>query len=121
MADGSLFVGLAGEHGDGRDYVGAALRAGASIALTRPWEAGGADPLLSGEPGRDAAVLISPDPAAALATLAAAWRRRRDVPAVGVTGSNGKTTTKDMLAALLAPLGRLMRRPATSTTTWACP
>ena len=44
-----------------------------------------------------------PDPAAALRAIAAAWRRRFAGPVVGVTGSVGKTSTKDLLAALLGP------------------
>lgn len=102
LAAGELYVGLPGERADGRDYVGAALRAGATVALTRPWDVDGADPLLSGDPGHDAAVLLSPDPEAALHELARRWRARRDVRVVAVTGSNGKTTTKDLLAALCA-------------------
>jgi len=99
---GELFVGLAGERADGRDYVGPGLRAGATVALTRAWENGGADPLLSSDPGHDAAVLLSADPAAALSHLARCWRARSTVALAAVTGTNGKTTTKDLLAALCA-------------------
>lgn len=104
-ADGMLFAGLAGENVDGRDYVGTALRNGASVALTRPWDGEGPDPIPSGDPGGDCAVLLSTDPARALTLLAANWRRRLGTPVVGVTGSNGKTTTKDLLAAILGSDG----------------
>ncbi len=100
ISAGELYVGLPGENTDGRHYVGSALRAGATIALTRSWEEGGADPLLSGDPGHDAAVLLSPDPAAALSVLARCWRKRMPVRIAAITGTNGKTTTKDFLAAL---------------------
>ena len=100
IALGELFVGLPGARADGRDYVGQALRAGAAVALTRIWEGGGADPLLSGDPGHDAAILLSPDPAAALTALARCWRGRMTAKVAAVTGTNGKTTTKDLLAAL---------------------
>lgn len=102
LAPGQLHVALKGERVDGRDYVGSALRAGATVALTRPWSTDGADPLLSGDPGHDAAVLLCPDPEAALHELARRWRARRDVRLAAVTGTNGKTTTKDLLAALCA-------------------
>ncbi len=102
---GQLFLGLSGERVDGRNYVGVALRAGAAAALTRPWSEAGADPLLSGDPGHDAAILLSDDPDAALTVLAACWRRRCTVGLVAVTGTNGKTTTKDLLAALLTADG----------------
>jgi len=97
---GELYVGLPGENTDGRHYVGPALRAGATIALTRSWDADGADPLLSGDPRHDAVVLLSPDPAAALCVLARCWRDRMSVRIAAVTGTNGKTTTKDFLAVL---------------------
>ena len=100
VGTGELFVGLAGERADGRDYVGPALRAGATVALTRVWANGGADPLLSSDPGHDAAILLSADPEAALTHLARCWRARSTVALAAVTGTNGKTTTKDLLAAL---------------------
>ena len=105
-ADGRLFVGLKGERLDGRDFVGEALRAGAGCALSRTWRHGGADPVLSADPGRDCGVLLAEDPAAALAALAAAHRRRCRAHVVGITGTNGKTTTKDMLAGILSRHGR---------------
>jgi UDP-N-acetylmuramoyl-tripeptide--D-alanyl-D-alanine ligase len=100
ITGGELYVGLPGENTDGRHYVGPALRAGATIALTRSWREGGADPLLSGDPRHDAAVLLSHDPAAALSVLARCWRDRMPARIAAVTGTNGKTTTKDLLAAL---------------------
>ncbi len=100
VAGGELFLGLLGEHTDGRHFVGPALSAGATVALTRSWDDGGADPVLSGDPGHDAAVLVSTDPEAALTVLARSWRERMTAKVAAVTGTNGKTTTKDFLAAL---------------------
>jgi len=102
IESGSLFVALQGEHDDGRNYVGGALRAGASVALTRPWDAAEPDPLLSGDPGHDAVVILADKPERALTLLADRWRSRLGTPAVAVTGSNGKTTTKDLLGCLLS-------------------
>ena len=99
---GVLFVGLPGSRVEGRRFAGAALVAGAD-ALVGP----GAGPLMAPEgpiPPRGT-VLVSPDPLAALPVLAGCWRDRMNALVVGVTGSNGKTTTKDFLAALLGAGG----------------
>ncbi len=96
---GELYVALSGERFDGHDFVSAAVAGGAALALvSRP---------------ADAAVpqLVVPDTLAALHALAAAHRARFDIPVVGLTGSNGKTTTKEMIAAVLAPLGPVHRTP----------
>ncbi len=110
---GALFVGLRGERTDGRDHAGAALAAGAAAVLTRPWDGPGDDPLTaappparSGAAGPGPVLLLSPRPVAALGLLAGRWRARRRTPVlVAVTGSNGKTTTKDLLAAMMARQG----------------
>jgi UDP-N-acetylmuramoyl-tripeptide--D-alanyl-D-alanine ligase len=97
---GQLFLALQGEHTDGRRFAPAALERGHWV-LTRAVE--GEDPL---QPlAREAGVLLSADPEAALAALAAAWRSRFDLPVVGITGSNGKTTTKDLVTAMLQAAG----------------
>jgi UDP-N-acetylmuramoyl-tripeptide--D-alanyl-D-alanine ligase len=100
LVSGELFVALKGEHSDGRNFVAQALVAG-HWALTRS-QPGVADwAQISGTAG----VLLSSDPEAALAALAGAWRARFSFPVVGITGSNGKTTTKDFLAAALSGAG----------------
>jgi UDP-N-acetylmuramoyl-tripeptide--D-alanyl-D-alanine ligase len=103
--DGALFVALQGESCDGRDFIGDALRKGAGAALTRAWDSD-VDPVLSGAPKHDACILLSPDPEKALTELARAHRRRCSALVFGVTGTNGKTTTKDLLSAILATHGR---------------
>ncbi len=89
---GSLFAALPGERVDGHDFAAAALRAGAVAALaTRP----------VGAPA-----VVVPDVPAALARLAqASARRLRGLTVVGITGSAGKTTTKDLTAQLAERLG----------------
>ena len=113
-----LFVALAGEHADGRSFAPAALAAGHWVlAASRA----GADPLSGAPAAAGAGVLLSADPVAALAVLGRCWRGRQPAVTVGVTGTNGKTTTKDLLAALLARRGPPCTPPAaTSTTTSAC-
>ena len=95
---GDLFVGLVGERADGGAYAAAALEAGAWGALVTPEHAAG---LTAG------IVLAAPDPLAALQSLARAWRHRLGAQVVGITGSVGKTSTKDLLRALVAPQRRV--------------
>ena len=96
--EGDLFFGLPGERVDGGAFAGAALDAGAWGAVAAPEHA---EPLARSRP--DAVVISAERPVEALAALARGWRRELACPAVGLTGSTGKTSTKDILAALLAP------------------
>ena len=86
---GDLFAALRGERFDGNDFLAQARAAGAVAALA---ERG----LGSDVPG-----LQVSDTLAALQTLAAAWRARHALPLIAVTGSNGKTTVTQMIAAML--------------------
>lgn len=93
---GDLFVGLPGEHADGGEFASDALRAGAWGALV------GADrgSALAGE-GIEGWLFEAPDPLRALQRVARAWRRQLGCPAVGITGSTGKTSVKDICRAIL--------------------
>lgn len=86
---GELFCALRGPNFDGHDHCAAAAERGAVAALV--------------ERAIDAQLpaLMVPDTQQALGALARAWRRRFAIPVVGVTGSNGKTTVKQMLASIL--------------------
>ncbi|HOX25206.1 MAG TPA: UDP-N-acetylmuramoyl-tripeptide--D-alanyl-D-alanine ligase [Candidatus Krumholzibacteria bacterium] len=99
---GVLFVGLRGAQQDGRRFAGEALRGGAHALVGGV--AGGADEPEGPAPA-SGTVLVASDPVAALSVLAARWRSRMTPLVIGVTGSNGKTTTKDLLAAMLAGAG----------------
>ena len=91
VSAGDLFVALAGERFDGHAYVEEAVRRGAAAALTsRRIEA--ALPISQ---------LVVPDTRRALGQLASYWRTRFAGPLVALTGSNGKTTVKEMLRAIL--------------------
>ena len=92
---GGLFVALRGERFDGHDFVRQVLDAGAAAALVA------ADSAAAREGGGLPLVVVE-DTRAALRDLAAAWRRRFAIPVIAVTGSNGKTTVKEMTAAILA-------------------
>jgi UDP-N-acetylmuramoyl-tripeptide--D-alanyl-D-alanine ligase len=95
---GDLFIGLPGERVDGGSYAKRALDAGAWGVLVG--QAHAAEAAAQSTPG--GAVLAHPDPLAGLQALARAWRRALGASVVGITGSTGKTSTKDILAALLA-------------------
>jgi UDP-N-acetylmuramoyl-tripeptide--D-alanyl-D-alanine ligase len=104
---GGLFFGLRGERVDGGEFAPAALEAGAWGAVVNsatPWLRfdPDSDPNLNRTPGAgNGWVFAVEDPLAALQALASAWRRELDAPVVGITGSVGKTSVKDIARALL--------------------
>jgi len=105
---GTLFVGLPGEHVDGGSFAAAALAAGAWGVLVGPDHAGGSVPGDDSLPGDgslpgNGAVLVADDPLQALQQLATAWRAQLGAKVIGVTGSTGKTSTKDLLHGVLSP------------------
>ena len=97
---GDLFVALRGEAFDGGDFAAEALGAGAVAVVV---SARTAATLRAGAPR-----IVVDDGQQALGDLAAAVRRRSGAAVVAVTGSVGKTSTKDVLAALLAPVARVV-------------
>jgi UDP-N-acetylmuramoyl-tripeptide--D-alanyl-D-alanine ligase len=100
---GDLFVGLPGERVDGGAFAAGALAAGAwGVVVERRW---------AGEPGGEGAVIAVADPVAALGSLAREWRRELAPDVIAVTGSVGKTSTKDLMLALLAPHRRVVASP----------
>jgi UDP-N-acetylmuramoyl-tripeptide--D-alanyl-D-alanine ligase len=93
LQPGALFVALSGENFDGHDFAPAAAAAGAAGALV----------------SRTLAInipqIVVPEVLAALSAFARGWRRQFAIPVIGVTGSNGKTTTKELIGAILSQLG----------------
>jgi UDP-N-acetylmuramoyl-tripeptide--D-alanyl-D-alanine ligase len=94
---GDLFVAIPGERVDGGRFAADALRAGAWGVLAAPAWARDAATTERG------AVLATERPVAALGALARAWRRDLGADVIAVTGSVGKTSTKELIAALIAP------------------
>jgi UDP-N-acetylmuramoyl-tripeptide--D-alanyl-D-alanine ligase len=90
---GALFIALRGPNFDAHDFVAAAAARGAVAALVER------------DVGTTLPGVYVTDSRRALGRLAAAWRGRFDIPLAAVTGSNGKTTVKGMLAAILAARG----------------
>lgn len=90
---GDLFAAFRGEHLDGNEFVADALERGATAVVCERADA-------PSPPGRT--VAIAPDTRAAMAALAQAWRRACGVTVVGITGTVGKTSAKELTAATLA-------------------
>jgi len=97
VGPGDLFVGLPGTRTDGGRHAGQALAQGAWGVLVAGEHAQSLDAQHAVP-----VVLISDEPLGALQRLARAWRRELGAQVVGITGSTGKTSTKDLLAAMLA-------------------
>lgn len=87
---GDLFVGLRGERFDGTDFAAdAAARGASAVMVSRLIE------------GINAVQIVVPDVNQAFCESAAAWRQRFSIPVISVSGSNGKTTTTQMIASIL--------------------
>ena len=97
--EGSLFLALRGERTDGHKYIPDVLKKGALAVLCE--EEGGPD-----EPR-----IVVPDVMAAMRTIASFNRQRMGIPFIGVTGSVGKTTAKEMIAAALSARFRTFKTP----------
>ena len=104
ITPGDLFIALQGEHFDGSAFVAGALQSGAVAALVNEGRMQDAGCGIE-ESGRvlnpASSILYVEDTRLALGRLAAHWRAQFVIPVVAVTGSNGKTTVKEMLASIL--------------------
>jgi len=102
IAPGDCFVALRGDRFDGHDFVVAALDRGArAVLVDRSLDLG----------ARTGALIRVDDTLRALGELARAHRARFAIPVVGITGSNGKTSTKEMLAAILGQNRSILKNP----------
>ncbi len=88
---GNLFVALRGERFDAHDFLADVVTRGAAAVVVERLPAGLAIP-----------ALIVPDTRHALGQIAHWWRKQFSIPVIGVTGSNGKTTVKEMIASILS-------------------
>lgn len=102
---GDLFLALSGPNFDGNRFAGAALAAGAGALLLSP----GAS--IAGLPA-SAPIALHPDPRRALGDLGAWYRSTLEATVLGVTGSCGKTTTKNILRELFTPLFPVVASPS---------
>lgn len=93
VLEGNLYIPIHGVHNNGHKYVDQAIAAGAKAVL---WER--REP----NPPSDVVVIIVEDTTNALQTLAARYRKQLTMKVIGITGSNGKTSTKDILASVMS-------------------
>ena len=91
VTPGCLFAAIPGERVDGHDYIASALEKGALCALAQRIPE-----------GVDSGLILVPDTVAALQAVAGFYRAQFDIPVLGITGSVGKTTAKEMTAAVLS-------------------
>jgi UDP-N-acetylmuramoyl-tripeptide--D-alanyl-D-alanine ligase len=115
---GCLFIAMRGERQDGHDFIGQAIEKGAVAiiaekspplpcalyAVNQPETAALGD----WQPGLPICLIV-PDSLAALQQVAAYWRRQHDVRVIGITGSVGKTTSKEVIAAVLSQRFRTLK------------
>ena len=105
VGSGDLFVGLPGANADGGRFAAQALEAGAWGVLVGPEHRAAAVRAAESSTGQSscasATAIVATDPLRALQLLARGWRRELGARVAGVTGSTGKTSTKDILSALL--------------------
>jgi UDP-N-acetylmuramoyl-tripeptide--D-alanyl-D-alanine ligase len=92
-SQGGLFIALKGENFNGDSFAAAALNNGANAAIVSEWK---------GTVPADKAIIVAPDTLLALQRLAHWWRTQLDIPVVCITGSNGKTSTKDFTTSVLS-------------------
>jgi len=91
IGKGEVFIALIGESFDGHNFIGNAKERGAIAAIV----------MKDFRPAKDYAIIKVEDTRTALSNIARAHRNRFDIPIIGISGSNGKTTTKDMIAHIL--------------------
>ncbi|HTT02066.1 MAG TPA: UDP-N-acetylmuramoyl-tripeptide--D-alanyl-D-alanine ligase [Steroidobacteraceae bacterium] len=103
LGGGELFVALRGPRFNGHEFLGAAQAAGAAGAVV---DSAGA--LVHAPSAAPFALITVADTQAALVRVATAWRSQYTMPLIGVAGSNGKTTVKEMIAAILAQAGGVL-------------
>lgn len=101
VSAGDLFVALISPKDNGHRYVNDAILGGASAIIVSEAVEGIGVP-----------AIYVPDTTVAYGQVAHLWREKFDIPIVGVTGSVGKTTTKEMIAAALTPLGSVLKTEA---------
>ncbi|MDP2167223.1 MAG: UDP-N-acetylmuramoyl-tripeptide--D-alanyl-D-alanine ligase [Thermodesulfovibrionales bacterium] len=92
IATGELFVAIKGERFDGHDFIPPALKKGEGALLS----------IQPAEPLKGKTLICVDDTLKALQDIARFLRRKKGIPVIGITGTNGKTTTKEMISAILS-------------------
>ena len=102
LQKGEVFAAIKGSRVDGHDFIAEAIKKGASGIMI---DADKEDSILKKIPLKNIFVIVTPDTKKALISLATVWRSNFDIPIIGITGSIGKTTTKEMIANILRAHG----------------
>ena len=107
LSGGDLFLPLIGEHFDGHGFLAAALEAGAAALIAQAGHLAPASQasVLAAAAAAHVPLWLVPDTLQAYQELAGLWRLQLAAPVVAVTGSAGKTTTRELIRSALAPLG----------------
>jgi UDP-N-acetylmuramoyl-tripeptide--D-alanyl-D-alanine ligase len=101
---GQVFLALRGDKFDGHDFIASCLQQGATAAIV--------DEQFSHPQAAQARLIIVPDTLKAYQAIGRWWRRQFAIPVIGITGSVGKTTTKEIVAALLSQFGNVHKTQA---------
>ncbi len=112
LAVGEAFFAIAGHHGDGHQHVGDAAGRGASCLVVHA---------LPDDPPPTVPLVLVDDTTQALGRFAARHRARFAIPVIAITGSNGKTTTKELIATVLATRSRVLKSEASFNNQWGLP
>ena len=107
IAEGNLFVAIPGERLDGHQFVSDVAKKGATAAVIAQEKKNSIPP----EIFKKMAVIVVTDTKKALRDIASWYRRKFDLPTVAVTGTNGKTTAKDMIADVLSYKFKVLKSP----------
>ena len=102
ISKGSLFIALQGEKFNGEDFVEESFQKGATAAIVSK----------NFNRAVDGVIVKVDDTLTAYQQIASAWRDKFNIPIVAITGSTGKTTTKDLTAAVLGSLGKVLKTSA---------
>ena len=103
---GNVFFAIKGENFDGHEFVGTVLKsAPAAVVVERAWIENNALPVSS----LRCALVVVPDTTKAYGALARIYRRKFSIPVIGIAGSNGKTTTKEMVSSVLERKYRILK------------
>ena len=99
LTEGSVFIALVGEKHDGHDFVGEAINQGAiAVVVNRQLEI-----------GNSITQYVVKDTLKAYQQIGSWWRSRFTIPVIGITGSVGKTSTKELVAAVLSTQGKVLK------------
>ncbi len=121
LKKGNVFIAIKGEKFDGHDFIKEALKKGAAVIVSNPNKHRVFVWVKDENPNKHPVFVWVKDTTKALGQIAAWHRRRFNVPVIAVTGSTGKTTTKDMIAAILKTKYKVLKNFKTENNHYGVP